>query len=191
MQERLVCLSMFSSHLPGFTIILPLFHYQRRFRVIVNVPPKTLSLDMTGEFRYGRLDHRQPSLEEFNCLVKAAMGSAYVQVTEPTWLTYFMVQERMVTDLRAAGRLFLAGDAAHCHSPAGGQGMNMGIQDGGFFSWCLLTTAHNIAWKLALVIKGQTSDPEKLLDSYSTEVRFLLPTQTDSSEYPSLQKRFP
>lgn len=50
-------------------------------------------------------------------------------------------------------------DAAHCHSPAGGQGMNMGLQD-----------SQNLAWKLSLVLNKATSDPELLLDSYSVEV---------------------
>jgi 2-polyprenyl-6-methoxyphenol hydroxylase-like FAD-dependent oxidoreductase len=65
-----------------------------------------------------------------NNLLKDSMGPMYSEVTDPTWLTYFTVQERMVRDLGYENRLFLAGDAAHCHSPAGGQGMNMGIQDG-------------------------------------------------------------
>ena len=56
-----------------------------------------------------------------------------------------------------AGRVFLAGDAAHVHSPAGGQGMNTGMQD-----------ACNLAWKLALVYRGVAA-PEPLLDSYSIE----------------------
>lgn len=60
-----------------------------------------------------------------------------------------------MTDYRA-GRVFLAGDAAHVHSPAGGQGMNTGMQD-----------ACNLAWKLALVVRGIGS--EGLLDSYSPE----------------------
>ena len=62
----------------------------------------------------------------------------------------------MVADYRA-GRVFLAGDAAHIHSPAGGQGMNTGMQD-----------ACNLAWKLALVWRGRGA-PEPLLDSYSIE----------------------
>jgi hypothetical protein len=78
-----------------------------------------------------------------------------VRATNPVWLSYFRINERKVTDYRA-GRVFLAGDAAHVHSPAGGQGMNTGMQD-----------ACNLAWKLALVVHGTCS--AELLDSYSSE----------------------
>ena len=56
---------------------------------------------------------------------------------DPIWLSSFRINERKVG--LSAGRVFLAGDAAHVHSPAGGQGMNTGMQD-----------AFNLAWKLAL-----------------------------------------
>jgi hypothetical protein len=78
-----------------------------------------------------------------------------VRATNPIWLSSFRINERKVADYRA-GRVFLAGDAAHIHSPAGGQGMNTGMQD-----------ACNLAWKLALVVHGIGSD--SLLDSYSAE----------------------
>jgi FAD binding domain len=71
-------------------------------------------------------------------------------------LAAFRINERKVVDYRA-GRVFLVGDAAHVHSPAGGQGMNTGMQD-----------AFNLAWKLTLVHRGFAS-PEPLLDSYSIE----------------------
>jgi 2-polyprenyl-6-methoxyphenol hydroxylase-like FAD-dependent oxidoreductase len=71
------------------------------------------------------------------------------------WLTNFTVQSRRADRFRA-GRVFLAGDAAHIHSPAGAQGMNTGIQD-----------AVNLAWKLAFVCRGLASPA--LLDSYDRE----------------------
>jgi hypothetical protein len=71
------------------------------------------------------------------------------------WSSYFRIHHRQVAHLRA-GRMFVAGDAAHIHSPFGGQGMNTGLQD----VW-------NLAWKLDLVLHGHGS--EELLDSYSGE----------------------
>ncbi len=82
-------------------------------------------------------------------------GPPGVLLSEPHWLSGFRINERKVADYRR-GRVFLAGDAAHIHSPAGGQGMNTGMQD-----------AWNLAWKLALVQTGAALP--SLLDSYSHE----------------------
>jgi hypothetical protein len=82
-------------------------------------------------------------------------GPAGGRLSQPHWLSGFRIHERKVAEYRR-GRVFLAGDAAHIHSPAGGQGMNTGMQD----TW-------NLAWKLALVQSGQARPT--LLDSYSPE----------------------
>lgn len=78
-----------------------------------------------------------------------------VRLREPVWMTNFRLHLR-AADRYRAGRVFLAGDAAHIHSPAGAQGMNTGIQD-----------AVNLGWKLAHALAG-VADPA-LLDSYETE----------------------
>ncbi|MCJ2072463.1 FAD-dependent oxidoreductase [Methylobacterium sp. J-030] len=72
-----------------------------------------------------------------------------------TWSSWFRINSRMVPRLRI-GRLFLGGDAAHIHSPAGAQGMNTGIQD-----------MINLCWKLALVSRGEA--PADLLDTYEAD----------------------
>ena len=77
------------------------------------------------------------------------------KLSDPTWISTFGVNTRLAPAMRV-GRAFLAGDAAHVHSPVGGQGMNTGIQD-----------AVNLAWKLGLVVNGRGS--ESLLASYSAE----------------------
>jgi hypothetical protein len=77
-------------------------------------------------------------------------------IVDPSWMTRFRLHHRGVNAYRDR-RLFVAGDAAHIHSPAGGQGMNTGIQD-----------AINLGWKLATVLRG---GPESLLDSYNAERR--------------------
>ncbi|MEM9454054.1 MAG: FAD-dependent monooxygenase [Myxococcota bacterium] len=82
-------------------------------------------------------------------------GRPDLRLTRPTWLSRFRLHHRGVDRYRV-GRVFIAGDAAHIHSPAGGQGMNTGIQD-----------SYNLAWKLAMVLQGQATDT--LLDSYHAE----------------------
>jgi 2-polyprenyl-6-methoxyphenol hydroxylase-like FAD-dependent oxidoreductase len=78
-----------------------------------------------------------------------------LRLRDPVWLTYFRVHHRQAARYRS-GRVFVAGDAAHVHSPAGAQGMNTGIQD-----------AWNLGWKIALAAHG-VADPA-LLDTYESE----------------------
>jgi 2-polyprenyl-6-methoxyphenol hydroxylase-like FAD-dependent oxidoreductase len=78
-----------------------------------------------------------------------------IELSDPNWISLYHSHHRYVSQFRI-GRCFLAGDAAHIHSPVGAQGMNTGLQDAG-----------NIAWKLALVIKEQAKDI--LLDTYQQE----------------------
>jgi 2-polyprenyl-6-methoxyphenol hydroxylase-like FAD-dependent oxidoreductase len=87
-----------------------------------------------------------------------ARGPGGITLTGTVWISAFHINERQVDSYRS-GRVFLAGDAAHIHSPAGGQGMNTGMQD-----------AINLAWKLALVSRGIATAPA-LLDSYDIERR--------------------
>lgn len=114
-----------------------------RWRVIADLGPAT-----------GSGHHPDPTLDEIQAMV-AHRGNPGIKLKDPVWLAAFRINERKVTDY-ARGRVFLAGDAAHIHSPAGGQGMNTGMQD-----------AFNLAWKLNLVIKGIAKP--SLLDTYSTE----------------------
>jgi 2-polyprenyl-6-methoxyphenol hydroxylase-like FAD-dependent oxidoreductase len=94
------------------------------------------------------------SLQELQMICDGFTGGT-LQLHDPVWRTYFRLQRRQATSYRD-GRVFLVGDAAHVHSPAGAQGMNTGIQD-----------AWNLGWKLALVILGLAD--EALLDSYELE----------------------
>src|SRR6266581_6138958 len=78
-----------------------------------------------------------------------------VSLGNPDWISLYNSHHRAVSAFRK-GRCFLAGDAAHIHSPVGAQGMNTGLQD-----------AYNLAWKLALVAQGKAKEP--LLDTYNDE----------------------
>ncbi|MHB9864546.1 FAD-dependent oxidoreductase [Streptomyces sp. YIM S03343] len=120
----------------GAVVIVPMPDGVYRFLSVMPKGRHEVSLEMMQEI----LDER---------------GPRGVRLTEAVWQAVFRVHARRATDFRA-GRVFLAGDAAHVHSPAGGQGMNNGLQD-----------AQNLAWKLAAVIQG--TSPASLLDSYGTE----------------------
>jgi 2-polyprenyl-6-methoxyphenol hydroxylase-like FAD-dependent oxidoreductase len=84
-----------------------------------------------------------------------AIGQMKLGIAKVNWFSTYHVHHRVTQHFRK-GRAFLIGDAAHIHSPAGGQGMNTGIGD-----------AINLAWKLAAVVKGRA--PDTLLDSYEGE----------------------
>ncbi|MEV0381539.1 FAD-dependent monooxygenase [Nonomuraea sp. NPDC050643] len=98
-------------------------------------------------------DDEPLTLDEVRDVARRALGSDF-GMYDARWLSRFHSDERQVPDYRV-GRVFLAGDAAHVHSPAGGQGMNTGLQD-----------AANLGWKLAAVLRGA---PESLLDTYQAE----------------------
>jgi 2-polyprenyl-6-methoxyphenol hydroxylase-like FAD-dependent oxidoreductase len=119
------------------------FPGQRSWQVQATVQP-----DARGQFE-------PASLELFQRLFRERSGRHDIQLSNPTWLSNYVSNVRMVDRYRV-GRSFLAGDAAHVHSPAGGQGMNTGIQD-----------AYNLGWKLALVLDGRAGN--QLLDTYQEE----------------------
>ena len=95
-----------------------------------------------------------PTLQDLRDGLIAVHGTDF-RVHSPTWLSRFTDMARQAASYRER-RALLAGDAAHVHSPAGGQGLNIGVQD-----------AVNLGWKLAQVVKG--TSPESLLDTYHAE----------------------
>jgi len=102
-----------------------------------------------------QLDRRaEPTLRDLSEALIAVYGTDY-GIHSPTWVSRFTDMARQAASYRK-GRVLLAGDAAHVHYPAGGQGLNTGVQD-----------AVNLGWKLAQVIKGVS--PDGLLDSYHAE----------------------
>jgi hypothetical protein len=94
------------------------------------------------------------TLEEIRAVMRRALGTDF-GLQEARWMSRFHSDERQAPHYRV-GRVFLAGDAAHVHSPAGGQGMNTGLQD-----------AANLGWKLAAAAQGWA--PDGLLDTYESE----------------------
>ena len=94
----------------------------------------------------------EPTLRDLKALLVAACGTDF-GVHSPTWISRFTDTTRQAATYRR-GRVLLAGDAAHVHSPIGGQGLSTGVQD-----------AVNLGWKLAQVVKG--TSPDSLLDTLS------------------------
>jgi 2-polyprenyl-6-methoxyphenol hydroxylase-like FAD-dependent oxidoreductase len=96
----------------------------------------------------------EPTLQDLSAALIAVYGTDF-GVHSPIWISRFTDMTRHAAAYRA-GRVLLAGDAAHVHSPAGGQGLGLGVQD-----------AVNLGWKLAQVVRGIS--PETILDSYHAE----------------------
>ena len=96
----------------------------------------------------------EPTLRELSEALITVYGTDF-GIHSPTWISRFTDMTRQAAAYRA-GRVLLAGDAAHVHSPAGGQGLGLGVQD-----------AVNLGWKLAQVVKGVS--PDSLLDTYQDE----------------------
>jgi 2-polyprenyl-6-methoxyphenol hydroxylase-like FAD-dependent oxidoreductase len=94
------------------------------------------------------------TLDEIRDVTRHSLGTD-LGIQEARWMSRFHSDERQAPHYRI-GRVFLAGDAAHVHSPAGGQGMNTGLQD-----------AANLGWKLAAAVQGWA--PDGLLDTYESE----------------------
>ena len=108
---------------------------------------------LIGTVRDERADHADKL--KFEDVSQRAIDHLKVQVKAVNWFSTYHVHHRVTEHFRK-GRAFLLGDAAHIHSPAGGQGMNTGIGD-----------AINLAWKLEAVLTGRA--PDNLLDTYETE----------------------
>lgn len=138
----------------GLLVMVPLG--PDRARIIVSRPAKKDS-------------HKPPTLDDFQEALEARLpAEEKPRLHDLRWLAEYHLHHRCSTKYRD-GKLFVAGDAAHIHSPVGGQGMNTGIQD-----------SINLGWKLARVLKGEK--PDAFLDTYHEErwpVGQHLVTQTD------------
>ncbi|HVW96419.1 MAG TPA: FAD-dependent monooxygenase [Mucilaginibacter sp.] len=124
----------------GFSAFFPMPE-AKRYRMIGNLPE---TLENKKELA---INDVLPGIEKIT--------GRNIAIEKTHWFTRYRLHHRMAERFRAE-RCFLIGDAAHIHSPVGGQGMNTGLQD-----------AYNLAWKLAGVIKGQLD--KKILESYAAE----------------------
>ena len=119
---------------------------ERRYRVIVPLSPASAAKEYESEAEIA---------SEAETLLRQRTGVTLRRIGDPVWASAFRIQRRQADRYRR-GPVFLAGDAAHMHSPVGGQGMNTGIQD-----------AFNLGWKLALAARDQAAPG--LLDTYQAE----------------------
>src|SRR2546422_544103 len=124
--------------------------YEIKDGEVVYKPGGTVGVMLTES----QIGTSEPTLRDLSEGLIAVYGTDY-GIHSPTWITRFTDMTRQAATYRS-GRVLLAGDAAHVHSPVGGQGLNMGVQD-----------AVNLGWKLAQVVKG--TSPESLLDTYHAE----------------------
>ena len=135
---------------PSGTHALGKVEYEIKDGVVVYKPGGTVGVMLTES----QVGTSEPTLRDLSEGLKAVYGTDY-GIHSPTWITRFTDMTRQAATYRK-GRVLLAGDAAHVHSPVGGQGLNIGVQD-----------AVNLGWKLAQVVNRTAS--EGLLDTYHAE----------------------
>jgi len=145
-------LRMVAGAAPKMFIAIPLPEHGR-YRVSM-FAPAALSGGSTGHGIQAELPG--PTLDDIQAVADDLLAPT-PQLTDLRWSSIFRISMRLASRYQQ-GRVFIAGDAAHIHPPTGGQGMNTGIQD-----------AYNLAWKLAMVLRG--CSPTSLLDSYEAERR--------------------
>jgi pentachlorophenol monooxygenase len=130
-------------------------HY--RYRMSMLVPPElSAASTATDGVAHGFEGSRKPELADIQAVLDR-LSPEPTKARNLRWSSVFRISHRIVNSY-GSGRAFVAGDAAHIHPPTGAQGMNTGIQD-----------AHNLAWKLAVAVRGEGADG--LLDSYDAERR--------------------
>jgi 3-(3-hydroxy-phenyl)propionate hydroxylase len=135
---------------PSGTHALGKVEYEVKDGVVVYQPGGKVGVMLTES----EVGTREPTLDDVRERLVEVYGTDY-GMHSPTWITRFTDTTRQAAAYRQ-GRILLAGDAAHVHSPVGGQGLNIGIQD-----------AVNLGWKLAQVVKR--TSPDSLLDTYHDE----------------------
>jgi 2-polyprenyl-6-methoxyphenol hydroxylase-like FAD-dependent oxidoreductase len=139
---------------PDFLVAVPL-PGRNRYRLSMLAPPELAPAG--GSPDHGISSERQgPPLAELQAVADRLLPGA-PRLADLRWSSIFGISMRLADRYRV-GKAFIAGDAAHIHPPTGGQGMNTGIQD-----------AYNLAWKMALVLRGRAD--ARLLDSYEAERR--------------------
>ncbi|MFD7628692.1 monooxygenase [Streptomyces sp. NPDC059851] len=150
----------------------PALHRAReRGLIVAPVDDGVTRLVLVDPTRMRTPSHEPVTLDEFRTSL-TALGGADCGIGRPVWLSRFGNATRLAERYRA-GRILLAGDAAHIHFPAGGQGLNTGLQD-----------AMNLGWKLAAEIHGWA--PPGLLDTYGTERRPVGRAVTENTEVQTL-----
>jgi len=127
-------------------------HHARGLHALSKLDDSGLVGVLVTEQDLGRTD--EPTLRDLSEALIAVYGTDY-GIHGPAWISRFSDAARQAESYRK-GRVLLAGDAAHVHYPAGGQGLNLGVQD-----------AVNLGWKLAQVVRGVSADD--LLDTYQAE----------------------
>ncbi|MEW2418301.1 FAD-dependent oxidoreductase [Streptomyces sp. NPDC046866] len=136
--------TIYWAHTGGQALMMVPYRQDGRWRLLDTAPDR----------RPGERADAEDVARRFSAKLSAGLGRP-VRVGPPSWNSVFTFQQRMVPRMRE-GRCFVAGDAAHVHSPASGQGMNTGIQE-----------AYNLGWKLAMVDHGQAG--KELLATYGLE----------------------